>query len=179
MSEEDIYGMMAEFATPDAAIAAARRLQLNGFRHMEAYTPFPVEELERVLHPRRRPLLSLLIFGGAAVGALYSYFLQYWGAVLDYPLNVGGRPYNSWPAFTVSSFEVTVLFGVATAFFALFLFCRLPRLYHPVFNAPDFDRASQDRFFLCVEARDRWFDADRLRAIFARHDPVRVSLVPR
>ncbi len=178
MSEPEIYGMMAEFATPEAAIAAARGLHLNGFRHMEAYTPFPVEELDRVLHPRRRSWLPLLIFVGAIVGALYSYFLQYWAAALDYPLNVGGRPYNSWPAFTVSSFEVTVLFAVATALFALLLFCRLPRLYHPVFNAPDFDRASQDRFFLCVEARDRWFDADRLRDIFARHDAVHVSLVP-
>ena len=179
MSEEAVYGMMAEFATPDALNAAARGLHLNGFRCLEAYTPFPVEGLEQVLRPRRRPVLPLLIFAGAVVGAVSSYVLQYWAAAIDYPLNVGGRPYNSWPAFTVSSFEVTVLFAVATAFFGLFLVCRLPLLYHPAFNATDFDRASQDRFFLCVEARDQGFDAERLREIFARYEAVRVSQVPR
>jgi hypothetical protein len=169
---------MGEFATAEAVTAAARGLYLNGFRRMDAYTPFPVEGLDEVLHPGRRPWVPILIFVGAFIGAVYSYFLQYWAAAIAYPLNIGGRPYNSWPAFTVSSFEVTVLFAVATAFFALLLFCRLPLLYHAVFDAADFDRASQDRFFLCVEARDRWFDADRLRDMFARYDAIRVSLVP-
>jgi hypothetical protein len=179
VSDARPYGMMAEFATAEAIAAAARRLHLNGFRRMDAYTPFPVAGLDEALRPRRRPWIPILILLGALVGAVYSYFLQYWAAALSYPVNVGGRPDNSWPAFTVSSFEVTVLFGVATAFFALLLFCRLPLLYHPVFNAPGFERASQDRFFLCVEAADRRFDAERLRDIFERHDAVRVSLVPR
>ncbi len=178
MSEARPYGIMAEFATAEAVTAMARRLYLNGFRRMDAYTPFPVEGLDETLHPRRRPWIPILILFGALVGACYSYFLQYWAAVLDYPINVGGRPYNSWPAFVVPSFEVTVLFGVTTALFALLLFCRLPRLYHPVFNAPDFDRASQDRFFLCVEASDPRFDTERLREVFERHEAVRVSLVP-
>ena len=179
MSGEPVYGMMAEFATPAAIAAAARGLHLDGFRRMEAYTPFPVEGLDRLLHGPRRPLLPLLVFGGAVVGAISSFALQYWVAVVDYPLNVGGRPLNSWPAFTVSSFEMTVLFAVATAFVGLLIFCGLPLLYHPAFNAPDLDRASQDRFFLCVEALDGSFDAARLREIFARHDAIRVSLVPR
>ncbi|HJT07323.1 MAG TPA: DUF3341 domain-containing protein [Stellaceae bacterium] len=178
MSEARLYGVMAEFTTSAAIIAAARGLHLNGFRCMEAYTPFPIEGLDQVLHRPRRPWVPILVFLGALVGAVYSYFLQYWAAAIDYPINVGGRPYNSWPAFTVSSFEITVLFALVTAFFALLLFCRLPRLYHPVFDAPDFDRASQDRFFLCVEARDRWFDAERLRDMLARYDAVHVSLVP-
>lgn len=178
MSAPELHGIMAEFRTAEAVTTMARRLYLNGFRRMDAYTPFPVEGLDQVLHPRRRPWIPILIFLGGLVGAGYSYFLQYWAAVLNYPINVGGRPYNSWPAFVVPSFEVTVLFAVATAFFALLLFCGLPRLYHPVFNAPDFDRASQDRFLLCVEAIDPHFDAERLREIFERHEAVRVSLVP-
>ena len=179
MSAEPVYGMMAEFATPAAVTAAAHWLHLNGFRRMEAYTPFPVDGLDEMLHGQRRPLLPLVVFGGAVVGAVSSYALQYWAAAVDYPLNVGGRPLNSWPAFTVSSFEMTVLFAVATAFLGLLIFCGLPLLFHPIFNAPDFDRASQDRFFLCVEARDGLFDAERLREIFARYDAVHIALVSR
>jgi len=178
MSEPPVYGIVAEFAKSEAIIAAARRLRLNGFRRVEAYVPFPLEELDRELHPPQRPWIPIFIFVGALVGACYSYFLQYWAAVISFPINVGGRPYNSWPAFTVSSFEITVLFAVAAAFAAFMLFCRLPLLYHPVFNTPDFDRASQDHFFLCVEACDPRFDAERLRDIFAGYKPVRISLVP-
>ena len=179
MTEARPWGVVAEFATADAVIAAARRLRLNGFRRMDAYTPFPVPGLEETLRPGRRPWIPILILLGAAVGAGYSFFLQYWAAVLSYPINVGGRPYNSWPAFIVSSFEVTVLFAVATAFFVFLLSSGLPLLYHPVFAAPDFDRASQDRFFLCVEARDRRFDIERLKDLFARQRAVRVSVVAR
>ena len=179
MSDVAAYGIMAEFATPAAVTAAARGLHLDGFRGMEAYTPFPIEGLDEVLHGRRRPLLPLFVFGGAAIGAVSSYALQYWIAAIDYPLNVGGRPLNSWPAFTVSSFEMTVLFAVAAALVGLLIFCGLPLLYHPAFNAPDFDRASQDRFFLCVEARDGSLDEQRLREIFARYDAVRIAVVPR
>jgi hypothetical protein len=178
MKEPRPWGIMAEFATAEAVIAAARRLRLNGFLRIDAYTPFPVPGLDETLRPGRRPWIPILILLGAAVGAGYSYFLQYWAAVLSYPINVGGRPHHSWPAFIVSSFEVTVLFGVLTAFFAFLLFCRLPLLHHPVFNAPDFDRASQDRFFLCVEASDRRFDVERLSDLFRRLDARRVSLVP-
>ena len=179
MSDTTAYGVMAEFATPAAVTAAARGLHLNGFRRMEAYTPFPVAGLDQVIHGPRWPLLPLFVFGGATIGAVSSYLLQYWAAAVDYPLNIGGRPLNSWPAFTVSSFEMTVLFAVATAFIGLLIFCGLPLLYHPAFDAPDFDRASQDRFFLCVETRDGSFDEERLREIFARYDAVRVALVPR
>jgi hypothetical protein len=178
MSDRGLYGIVAEFAKAEPAIAAARRLRLDGFKRVEAYLPFALEELDRVLHPPRRPWIPILVFLGGLVGACYSYFLQYWAAVISFPINVGGRPFNSWPAFTVSSFEVTVLFAVVAAFAAFAFFCRLPLLYHPVFNAPDFDRASQDHFFLCVEAADPHFDAERLRRLFSGYDPVRVSLVP-
>jgi len=178
VSEAPLYGITAEFANAAALLAVAQRLRLNGFRRIDAYTPFPVEGLDAMMHPPRRPWIPLLILFGGVVGAGYSYFLQYWAAVLSYPINVGGRPFNSWPAFVVPSFEVTVLFAVTTALFALLLFCGLPRLYHPIFNVPDFDRASQDRFFLSVEASDPYFDVERLRDIFERHAAIRVSVVP-
>ncbi len=178
MSEAALYGITAEFASSEALIAVARRLRLNGFRRLDAYTPFPVEGLDEMIHPPRAPWIPLLILLGGIVGAVYSFFLQYWAAVLSYPINVGGRPFNSWPAFVVPSFEVTVLFAVAAALFALLLFCGLPRLYHPIFDVPDFERASQDRFFLSVEASDPHFDIERLRDIFERHAAIRVSVVP-
>ncbi len=177
MSERDRYGVMAEFATPAEVVAAARGLYLNGFRRMDAYTPFPVEGLDEAMRPGRRLWLPAIMFLGGVFGAVLSYFIQYWAAAIDYPINVGGRPYNSWPAFTVSSFEATVLCAVAAGFFGFLLLCRLPRLYHPVFGAADFDRASQDRFFLCVEAEDPRFNAERLRRILDQHGAVRVTEV--
>jgi hypothetical protein len=177
MSGAERYGLIAEFAAPEAALAAARRLYLNGFRRIDAYTPFPVAGLDEAMRPGRRPLLPLLMFAGGVIGAVFAYFIEYWAAVINYPLNVGGRPLNSWPAFTVSAFEAMLLLAIAAGFFGLLLFCRLPRLAHPIFAAPDFDRASQDRFFLCVEAGDPRFDAERVRWLFEHLGAVRVSEV--
>ncbi len=178
MSEAKLYGVMAEFASSAAVIAAARGLYLNGYRHMDAFTPYPVEGLDEAMHPRRFSWIPIAVFCGGLFGAIYGYFLQYWAAAISYPLNVGGRPLNSWPAFTVSAFEASVLCAIAAGFFAFLWLCRLPLLYHPAFNAPDFDRASQDRFFLCVEGQDTYFDRQRLRHIFERHGALRVSEVP-
>jgi hypothetical protein len=178
MSEDVSYGMMAEFTSPEAIVEAARRLRVNGFRRMDAFTPAPVEGLDEALHPGHLPLLPVIIFFGGFLGAVAGYFIQYWAAVINYPLNVGGRPFNSWPAFGVSNFEIMVLFAMAAAFFGFFLFCRLPRLCHPVFNAPDFDRASQDRYFLCIEASDPHYEVDRLRRLVEHYGAVRVSEVP-
>lgn len=116
MSERAFYGMTAEFASPGAVVEAARRLRVNGFRRMDAFTPAPVEGLDEALYPGRLPLLPVIIFFGGFLGAIAGYFIQYWAAVINYPINVGGRPFNSWPAFGVSNFEITVLFAVAVAF---------------------------------------------------------------
>lgn len=178
MTGPAMLGLMAEFATPEAALAAARRLQLNGFRHVDAYTPFPVEELGEVLRPGGSSWIPTIISFGTIIGAVAGYFLEYYAEVVNYPINVGGRPYNSWPAFGPIALEIAMLFGIASAFFSFLLFCRLPRLYHPVFDAPDFDRASQDRFFLCVRATDPWYDRERVRWIFERYGADRVSEVP-
>jgi Protein of unknown function (DUF3341) len=160
-----LFGVTAAFDTPEAVKDAAIRLREQGFRAVEAYTPYPVEGLSEILHPGPKPFLPLLIFAGAVLGAAVGYGIQYWGEVVDYPLIVGGRPYNSWPAFIVSAFEVMVLTAVTAGFFGLVAKSRLTRLYHPIFAAKGFERASRDRFFICVEARDPRFDAASIRDV--------------
>lgn len=179
MNEPAPYGIVGQFPTSHELVAAARELREAGLRHIDAYTPYPVEELHSVLQTPRSAAVMLATLAGALFGAVSSMFVQYWAAAIDYPLNIGGRPLNSWPAFTVSSFEVTLLFAIAGGFIAFLAASGLPRLYHPVFAAADFERASQDRFFLAVEARDPYFDPARVRAILERHgaapiDEVRV-----
>jgi Protein of unknown function (DUF3341) len=179
VSDGGQLGLVGAFASPDAVIEAARQLRSLGFREVEAYTPYPVEGLDGVLRPSRRPWLPLIIAVAALFGVAWGYFIQYWDEALNYPINVGGRPHNSWPAFIVGDFEFTVLCAVAAAFFGLLVFCRLPRLYHPIFEAPEFERASVDRFFLCVEARDPSFEPQRIRRVFERHGAEHVAEVPR
>jgi len=135
MSERGLFGLTGSFASSDALTGAALHLRSLGFREVEAYTPYPVEGLDEALRPCRPNRLPLPIFLGAVFGAAMGYFIQYWDEALDYPLNVGGRPHNSWPAFTVGTFELMVLFAIAAGFFGLLAFCRLPRLYHPIFSA--------------------------------------------
>jgi Protein of unknown function (DUF3341) len=178
MSKRALHGVIGAFASPAAVVEAARHLRSLGFRELEAYTPYPVEELDEVLRPGHRSRLPLVIFVGAVIGAVWGYFIQAWDEVLNYPINVGGRPHNSWPAFVVADFEFTVLFAVAAGFFALLASCRMPRLHHPVFAANDFARASVDRFFLCVGAGDPSFEPHRIRRVFERHGAERVSEVP-
>ncbi len=169
MSERGLFGLVGSFTSSEALTAAARQLRSIGFRAVEAYTPYPVEGLDQVLRPGRRMWLPLVIFLGAVFGAVWGYFIQYWDEALNYPINVGGRPPNSWPAFTVGTFEFMVLCAIAAGFFGLLAFCRLPRLYHPIFSAMEFERASVDRFVLCVEAHDPSFEPQRIRRIFERY----------
>lgn len=176
MSGPASHGLIGEFATPAGIVAAARHLGDNGFRHLDAYTPYPVKALDELLG-RGRPWLSLAVLSGALLGAFCGYFVQIWAAAVDYPLNIGGRPYDSWPAFTVSAFEITVLFAIAAGFVAFLIGSRLPLYYHPVFTAGEFERTSQDRFFLCVEAADPRFDAESVADILRRHGAERVEPV--
>jgi hypothetical protein len=177
MSERGLFGLAGSFASPEAVTEAARQLRALGLRKIEAYTPYPVEGLDELLHPGRRIWLPLVIAMGALFGAVWGYFIQYWDEALNYPINVGGRPPNSWPAFIVSDFEFTVLCAIAAGFFGLLAFCGLPRLYHPIFAAPEFERASVDRFFLCVVARDSSFEPQTIRRILDRHDAERITEV--
>lgn len=172
-----LYGLMAEFATADELLAAARRAREAGYRHAEAYSPFPVDGLADALgYTRSRvPLVTLL---GATAGGLLGFFMQWYSAVLDYPLNIGGRPLNSWPMFVPVTFELTVLFGAIAAVLAVLVGSRLPRLRHPVFAAEDFDLAMRNRFFLCLRSDDPAFDAARTARLLDELQPLRRIEVP-
>jgi len=149
MKTTPIYGMMAEFDSASDLVAAARRTHEAGYKKIDAYSPFPVEELAEAIgfHSNRVALVTLI---GAAIGGLSGYLMQYWIATISYPINVGGRPYHSWPSFIVVTFEMTILFGGISAVFGMLALNGLPMPYHPVFNVARFARASQDRFFLCI-----------------------------
>jgi Protein of unknown function (DUF3341) len=162
----NLFGIIAVFATPESLRNAVVQLQQSGFRALEAYTPYPVEGVEQLIHRGPKWLLPITMFVGALAGAAAGYWIQYWDEAVNYPINVGGRPHNSWPAFMVGTFEFMLLFAVAAGFFAMLAASRLPKLYHPVFEAKAFERASRDRFLICVEARDPSFDADSVRQLF-------------
>jgi Protein of unknown function (DUF3341) len=151
------YGLMVEFERAEEVLAAASRARQAGYRDMDAYTPYTVEGLAETLGMRRTRVPFVVLVGGL-VGAGVGFFMQYWSMAVNYPLNVGGRPYNSWPVFIPITFEVMVLIASFAAFFGMLFLNGLPRPHHPVFNEPRFVRASQDRFFLCIEATDPRFD---------------------
>jgi hypothetical protein len=170
-------GLIAEFCLPADLVGAARRLHANGFRVYDAFTPAPLRELDALLPGRRGTAAAAIMAAAGLFGAVAAWLLQYYAAAIDYPLDVGGRPLDSWPAFVPSAWEICALFTVYAGFLAFLLSSRLPRLFHPIFAVPDFARASQDRFFLCVDARDERFDAERVRFIFERYRAVRISEV--
>jgi hypothetical protein len=171
-----IYGLIAEFGAPDDLVAAARQAREAGYRRMDAYTPFPVEELNDALGLGRTWVPFLVLIGGM-LGAALGYGMQYYIAVIDYPLNIGGRPLHSWPAFIPVTFEMTVLVAGLFAVLGMLALNGLPMPYHPVFNVPGFTLASHDRFFLCIEALDLKFDREDTRRFLDGLKPRRVSEV--
>jgi hypothetical protein len=152
-----IHGLMAEFTTAEAILRAVRAARQEGYKDMDAYTPYPVEGLAEELGLKRNRVPFVVLMGGF-IGAGVGYFMQYWAMAVDYPLNVGGKPYNSWTAYIPITFEVMVLVASFAAILGMFFLNGLPEPYHPVFNVDRFARASQDRFFLCIEATDPKFD---------------------
>jgi hypothetical protein len=173
---ETLYGLMAEFDNPDDLVAAVRRAREAGYRKMDAYTPFPVEELNDALGLGQSWMAPIVLLGGL-IGAALGYFMQYYIAVIDYPLNIGGRPLHSWPAFIPVTFELTVLVAGLFAVLGMLALNGLPMPYHPIFNAPGFTLASQARFFLCIEAIDPKFDREDTRRFMDGLMPRRVSEV--
>lgn len=169
-----IYGLMAEFDNPTAIVEAAKHVREEGYRHIDGYSPYPLEELIEALGVRRSRL-PYFIFGGGLLGGLTGYFMQYYLSAFDYPLNVGGKPLNSWPQFIPITFELTVLFAAFTAVFGMIVANGLPRPYHPVFNVPRFELASRNRFFLVIEASDGKFDYEKTAEFMKSLNAVEVS----
>jgi hypothetical protein len=172
-----IYGMMAEFESAQQILEATRRAHQAGYRHMDAYTPYPVEGLVDELGLPRTRVPSVVLIAGL-VGAAVGFLMQYWSMAVDYPFNVGGRPPNSWPVWIPVTFEVMVLVASFAALFGMLFLNGLPRPHHPVFNVPNFARASQDHFFLCIEATDPRFDREATRQFLADLRPTDVQEVP-
>jgi hypothetical protein len=152
-----IYGVMAEFDNPTDLVNAAREARARGYRKLDAYTPFPIEELSEALHLPKSKLPLIVLIGGI-LGGITGYLMQYYVTVIYFPINIGGRPLHSWPMYIVITFELTVLFAAISATFGLLALCGLPMPYHPTFNVPRFALASRNRFFLCIEARDPLFN---------------------
>ena len=159
-SQKPIYGLMAEFDDATALVEATRRTYDAGYRKVDAYSPFPIEPAWEALHADDRRVQLFVLIGGIT-GCLAGFGLCYWTQVIAYPLNIGGRPFNSWPSFIPVTFETTILFAAFTAVIGMIALNGLPMPYHPVFNVPRFSRASQDGFFLAIEAADPKFDRSR------------------
>jgi len=172
------WAWMAEYATAEALLAAAQAAHDAGYRHAEAYAPYPVEGLAEAVGFRHSRIPALVLIGGI-VGGAGGYLLQWYAAVHSYPENIGGRPLHSWPMFIPVTFETTVLIAALTAFLAVLLANGLPRLAHPIFDAPDFDLASRNRFFLCLRTDDPAFDEAGAIALLEASAPLRVAEVAR
>jgi hypothetical protein len=177
MTENALYGIVAEFEDPGLLVRAVDAVHTRGYRKVEAYTPYPIHEIEEILEPGPERRLPRLVLAGGLLGTLTAWGMQFYIAAIDYPLNIGGRPLNSWPAFIVIMFELTILFASLTAFFGMLGLCGLPLPHHPLFNLSRFSLASKNRFFLCVETTDPLFDAGEVSDLLAGFDPLEVREV--
>lgn len=176
LEEKTLYGLMAEFEEHEQLLEAAKRAYAEGYRRMDAFSPFPIEGLAEALGHEMSlvPLFTLL---GGIAGGLGGYFMEWYSMGRLYPINVGGRPLNSWPNFIPITFELTVLIAALSALAAMLLLNRLPQPHHPVFNVPEFRRASIDRFFLCIEAADPKFEHDKTSEFLDGLKPVMIAEV--
>jgi hypothetical protein len=177
MTAPSIYGLVAEFETPTDLVKACKAAYAEGYREMDAYSPFPIEEASEAIgfHQSAVPLIVLV---GGILGGLSGFGLQYWINVIAYPLNIGGKPFNSWPAFIVPSFEMTILFAGLSGVFGMFALNGLPRPYHPLFHVDQFSKVTRNRFFLCVESTDPKFDLTGTQQFMERLKPLSISEVP-
>jgi hypothetical protein len=171
-----LYGVMAEFDTPGGLARATKAAVNQGYKKLDAYSPFPIEEVTDALHLHRNKL-PLIVLCGGLMGGTIGYLLQYFITVIYYPINIAGRPLHSWPSYVIITFELTILLASISAVFGMFALCGLPMPYHPVFNVPRFALASKDRFFLCIESTDPMFDSAKTSEFLATLDPKEVSEV--
>ena len=170
------HGCLAQFASVPALLAAVAQLRGDGYTRLEAYTPFAVDGLAEALGPVRNRIPPLMLFGGL-VGGLGTLALQYYAAVIDYSINVGGRPDASWPAFIPAALEMTILFAALAGVVSILIGNGLPRLNHPLFNSERFEAASRDGLFVLLRADDPRYDADGVLHAFAQLDPLHVERV--
>jgi hypothetical protein len=171
--EPPLYGVMAEFEGPNELVHAARQTYEAGYRRINGYSPYPIEELSEAIGFTHTSL-PLIVFCGGLIGGIAGFLMQYWIEVIDYPINVGGKPPNSWPAFIPITFECTVLVAAFSAVLGMLILNKLPQPYHPVFNAPNFALATRDKFFLVVEANDPKYDHDRVVELLKGFQPLEV-----
>jgi hypothetical protein len=177
VNNDSIYGMLAEFDSPVELTEAAEKAYAAGFRHMDAYSPFPIEEVSEAIgfHRSRLPMIVLAC---GLLGMLGGFALQYWVSALEYPLNIGGRPMASWPAFIVPAYECTILAASLSAVVGMFALNGLPQPYHPLFNIMDFENVTRDKFYLCIESNDEQYDAANTRKFMEELHPNNVWEVP-
>jgi hypothetical protein len=177
MKPPAIYGLMAEFDSADAVVSAARRTHAAGYKKIDAYSPYPIEELWEAIgfHHNR---VALVVLIGGIIGCMTGYGLQYWVANIAYPINVGGRPLHSWPSFIIVTFELTILFSVLSAVFGMLALNGLPMPYHPVFNVPRFSEVTKDKFFLVIFSSDAKYDGAGTRAFLQSLSPIAIEEVP-
>jgi ActD protein len=176
MSTDKSYGIFAEFAEPERLLYAARKAREAGYSKLEAFTPYPLEGLDQIIG-LKKDLVALITLLGGLISGVLGFFMQYYANVIDYPINVGGRPDNSWQSFIIITFELTILGAALSAALSMIALNRLPRPHHPAFNAQAFSRASKDRFFLCVKADDPYFDRQQTMNFLSELLPLRVSEV--
>jgi hypothetical protein len=171
-----LFGLVAEFDSPKSLIAAIKKVRAGGYRKIEAYTPYPMEDVFEALElpPSKLPLIVLL---GGIIGAVAGFGLQWWSSVIAYPLHVAGRPLNSWIAFIPVTFETTVLIAAGSAVLGMFILNGLPMPYHPLFKVQRFKLASRDRYFLAIDAEDPQFDREQTAELLRGLDPIEVSEV--
>src|SRR5689334_9614838 len=177
MKDPRIFGLMAEFDTVDQVIGAARKVYGAGYRKIDAYSPFPLEELSEAIGFHHNGVALICLVGGL-LGGTAAYVFQWWVNMHGYPVNIGGRPLHSWPAFIIVTFEMTVLFSGLSAVFGMLSLNGLPMPYHPVFNLPQFEAASSDRFFIVIFSSDKNYDAVRTRQFLEGLSPGSVAEVP-
>ena len=177
MNESSVHGLMAEFDSAQELVTAAHRTHNAGYHKIDAFSPFPIEGLADAIgfHKNRVPFVVLV---GGIIGGLSGYLLQYYVAAITYPTNIGGRPYHSWPSFIVVTFEMTILFAGLSAVFGMLALNGLPMPYHPVFNVPEFKKASESGFFLVISSTDPKYDDARTREFLKGLAPRMISEVP-
>jgi hypothetical protein len=175
--KQDMYGLLAEFHTPEALLAAAAKVRDAGYKRADAYSPFPVHGLSDALGLTRSRVPLLVLLGGI-FGGLGGFLMQYYACVLSYPLQIAGRPLDSWPTFIPITFEMTVLGAALTAVFGMLALNGLPKPYNPLFNVPNFQLASRDRFFICIETKDKQFNLEQTRKFLEGLNPSEIMEVP-